>query len=127
MQLCGQEVVFGLPKLGARVSEGACLEQLLPAFRSLAGDRVWLVRGSAAASLPAMAALLPPGMRLRRPFTLIKPPPACGMHFPCRCTSAGRSSELDGLCCDACIYELQCQHAGCSICKLSSGRRSGEN
>lgn len=53
--------MFGLPKLGARVCGAVRQEQLLPAFKKLAGDRVWLVRGSAAATVPAMAALLPAG------------------------------------------------------------------
>lgn len=82
--LSGQEVVFGLPKLGARVSDGVCTELLLPAFRRLAADRVWLVRGSAAASLPAMAGLLPPGMHPPLPLASCQHPlPAQDMHTAC--------------------------------------------
>lgn len=56
-----QEVVLGLPALGARVPSGACERDLLPAHRALAADRTWLVRAAAAATLPALAALLPEG------------------------------------------------------------------
>ncbi len=60
--LCGlQEVVFGLPRLAPRLPQEEVNSQLMPAFRKLAADRVWLVRAAAASALPAIAGLLPEG------------------------------------------------------------------
>ena len=62
-----QEVVLGLPQLGGRVSEGVREQRLLPAYRALVADGTWLVRAAAAAMLPAMTALLPPGGQPSQP------------------------------------------------------------
>ncbi len=58
-----QEVVFGLPKLAPRLSQGLVQSQLLPVYRKLAADRVWLVRAAAASTLPAIAGFLPSGIQ----------------------------------------------------------------
>ena len=57
-----QEVVFGLPKLASRLPQGLVQSQLLPVYRKLTADRVWLVRAAAASTLPAIAGFLPSGL-----------------------------------------------------------------
>lgn len=59
-----QEAVFGLPKIAPRISAELLESRLVPAFRALAADRVWLVRAAAAAALPAVAGTLPAGKLL---------------------------------------------------------------
>lgn len=53
--------MFGLPRLAPKLSQQQLESQVMPAYRKLTKDRVWLVRAASASTLPAIAGFLPAG------------------------------------------------------------------